>query len=470
MDTQTLHFQLHSEMNGLGEDLRLAKRAARMIERWNERPGVGFPQIFEDPAELEAAYRFFNNPTLGFELVLQPHINQTLCRCEKYSEILSIEDTTCFSFGGDAPRRGLGRINKNNQGFLAHTSLATTPEGIPLGVLGAELFLRAKKKTRKKLSQHRRRMSKDCESHRWLRLAMHVEQEVKIKSSVIHLMDREGDIYDNVATLISKKRRFVIRCAKNRSLVNDVSEGNLLFDSLNDLPIIYREAVTVSGRSESPYPDHRKLYPARDGRLADVEVTATQVTLKRTRNSSAELPPATTLHVVRVLEPSPPKGETKVEWILLTTEPIETEEDIRRIVNYYRKRFLIEEFFKAIKTGCSFESRQLETYHALSNALAMTIPIAWEMLLVRNATREHSDKLAKEWIEPLRLQVLSALSKRYKLTASPTLKDVAYAIAGMGGHLKRNGPPGWLTLRRGLEKLLIYEAAWIEATKRCDQS
>ncbi len=72
---------------------------------------------------------------------------------------------------------------------------------------------------------------------------------------------------------------------------------------------------------------------------------------------------------------------------------------------------------------------------------------------------------AKDWIDPLRLAVIAAMSKRYKLPDNPTVSDVAYAIAGMGGHLKRNGPPGWLTLRRGLETLLTYEYAWIEARR-----
>lgn len=165
----------------------------------------------------------------------------------------------------------------------------------------------------------------------------------------------------------------------------------------------------------------------------------------------------------------------------MTTEPISTEEEIRRVVAIYRHRWIIEEFFKAIKTGCGFMKRQLESYHALTNALAMTIPIAWFMLLLRCQSRTNQSMPAESIIDPFRLQVLIAHAKRYKLPESPTLRDVAYAIAGMGGWLKRNGPPGWLTLMRGFERLLTLEEGWIMArahsgeadgvsSETCDQS
>jgi len=97
------------------------------------------------------------------------------------------------------------------------------------------------------------------------------------------------------------------------------------------------------------------------------------------------------------------------------------------------------------------EGRQLESYQTLKIALALTLPIAWSMLLIR-------------------LKILIAHSVRYKLPTEPTLKDVAYAIAGMGGHLKQNGPPGWQTLMRGFERLLTLEEGWLMSRKTCDQS
>lgn len=457
------------EFDNLDADARLQKRASHIVERWSERPGFGFPQVFENPAELEAAYRFFSNAALSFAALLRAQVLETAKRCSGMSEILVLEDTTTFCFGGDTRREGLGRINRSNQGFLMHTALAVSLEGLPLGVAGAEPFVRLEPVNKKdKVPQHKRRGSPTCESHRWLSMALEVEQAFAGHTFPIHVMDREGDIYDCFSTLVDQQKRFVIRCARDRLLAD--KDNALLRDALEGLPLRYRDTVTVSPRAGSKLPDQRKLYPARDGRKAKVSIIATTVTVKRTRNSAKHLPANTALNIVHVFEPSHPAGEQPVQWTLLTSEPIETEADLRKVIEIYRRRWMVEEFFKAIKTGCAYEKRQLGSYHALKNALAMALPIAWNMLLLRHQSRDNATLSAKDWIDPVRLDVITAMSKRYKLPENPTVCDVAYAIAGMGGHLKRNGPPGWLTLRRGFEALLMYEYAWREAMKRCDQS
>jgi IS4 transposase len=106
----------------------------------------------------------------------------------------------------------------------------------------------------------------------------------------------------------------------------------------------------------------------------DASVGATTLTLRRP-NRRVSLPELLRLNVVRVWEPEPPPGEPAVEWVLLTTEPIATLEDLLRIVDRYRSRWVIEEFFKAIKTGCSYEQRQLGDYESLVNALALFAPM-----------------------------------------------------------------------------------------------
>jgi hypothetical protein len=145
---------------------------------------------------------------------------------------------------------------------------------------------------------------------------------------------------------------------------------------------------------------------------------------------------------------------------LVTTEPIETPEDIERVVDFYRARWLIEEFFKALESGCDFEGRQLETRAALLNALALFSAVAWRLLLLRSLAREHSDEPAEEALTEVQLKILRRESKRVALGASVTVREAYLAIAGLGGHLKRNGEPGWQTLGRGFEDLLQFERGW----------
>jgi hypothetical protein len=461
----------------LAVEPRLAARSRKILDKWQPRPGLGFPDIFSNPSELEAAYRFFGNPRLNFKALLAPHTQQSIERCTRHDgDILCIHDTSAFVFSTE--REGLGFINKNNRGFLGHFALAVShaPQGaaIPFGVVSGHTWARTVSRKDKGIPQHELRSSPDCESHRWLNTVKDVQSRFAGQKSPIHVMDREGDIYDNLSAMVKDKQRFVIRAMTNRKIEAEDKAYPLLFDALDGLPMRYRETISVTPRKGSRLPDQKKAYPKRDGRTAEVCVAATEVTLLRTRHAPSNLPKTTSIYVVHVFEPSPPENESPVEWILLTNEPIGSDDDIRRVVGIYRQRWMIEEFFKAIKSGCAFEKRQLETYHRLTNVLAMTIPLAWEMLLLRTQSRENSNLKASGIMDPKRLLFLHAVSKdakRYILPPDPTLTDVAYAIAGLGGHLKRNGPPGWQTLHRGYEKLLNMEQGWIIMSReRKDQS
>jgi len=117
---------------------------------------------------------------------------------------------------------------------------------------------------------------------------------------------------------------------------------------------------------------------------------------------------------------------------------------------------VIEDFFKALKTGCSFEKRQLESLHALSNALSVFSAVAWRLLLARAISRAYASARATSVLSKVELHLLT---HRLKLPKPPsTARDALFAVARLGGHLKRNGDPGWQTLGRGFEKLILLEA------------
>jgi hypothetical protein len=145
-----------------------------------------------------------------------------------------------------------------------------------------------------------------------------------------------------------------------------------------------------------------------------------------------------------------------VDWCLITTEAIETAEDVAAIVDAYRARWVIEEYFKALKTGCAFEKRQLETRTAILNALALFAPIAWQLLVLRQLSRDRTDTPADTVLSPLKLRVLQG-HKRTKLPEGATVREAMLAIAALGGHIKNNGDPGWIVLGRGYEDLLLLE-------------
>ena len=163
----------------------------------------------------------------------------------------------------------------------------------------------------------------------------------------------------------------------------------------------------------------------------------------------------------------PNGSEPPVDWVLATTEPIDSVAEIERIVDTYRSRWVIEEFFKALKTGCEFEKRQLESEHTLSNALGLLVPIAWQMLLLRSLSRSDETAPASDVLTETQVNVLAAFSPKFP--TRPTVRQAMLAIAGMGGHIKNNGEPGWIVIGRGFQHLLVLEAGW-KAAKRSDQS
>ena len=151
-----------------------------------------------------------------------------------------------------------------------------------------------------------------------------------------------------------------------------------------------------------------------------------------------------------------PEGAPPVEWRLITTEPVGTPEEAAAVVDAYRFRWTIEEYFKALKTGCGYEKRQLEGRSALLNALALFAPIAWQLLALRSLARDAGDTPADVLLSPLKLRVLQG-HKRTKLRLGATMREAMLAIAALGGHIKNNGDPGWIVLGRGFEDLLLLE-------------
>jgi hypothetical protein len=456
-----------SDLSALQTEPRLIRRAKQIVEKWREKPANSFPEMFEDEAGLAGAYRFFSNPSNSFEDLLAPHADASFERAGP-DVLLSLEDTTAFVFGGDVRREGLGRIIKDDQGFLGHFSLLASADGLrrPFGVGAAEPWVRFKEKNTRRRHSDIRRTDEERESLRWFRMVERVETLAAPEQDVIHVQDREGDIYNSVASMCAQDYRFVVRCIQNRRIEKNERGDRCVHDALEGLPVVGWMTVEISARPGSSLPERRKSHPPRKARTASVAMTATTLTLIRPRGAPEDWPERAQINVVHVFEPSPPAGEEPIEWILATTESTSMFEDIKRVISIYATRWLIEEFFKAIKTGCRYEARQLETYHALTNALALCIPIAWEMLTLRTLERTAPETPASEILAPDRLEVLKAMAKRYPLPEDPTTRDALIAIAGMGGFLIRNGRPGWLTLRRGYENLLTYEMAWRRARER----
>ncbi|MBI4816204.1 MAG: transposase [Deltaproteobacteria bacterium] len=183
--------------------------------------------------------------------------------------------------------------------------------------------------------------------------------------------------------------------------------------------------------------------------------------LKRPTYLRGTTPETLKLNVVHVLEPNPPEDEDPIQWLLYTSLPVGNSAEVEAVVDIYRARWTIEEFNKALKTGCKYESREFQTLHALLVVLAMTFPIACELLRLRSRARATPGAPASEILTETQLEVLRIMGP-YKLSPEPTASEALLAVA----HQKRNGEPGWLVLYRGMSELYTLTRGFEEGRKK----
>jgi len=436
-------------------DERLNKRLRMLVAGLAKDPSLSLPESF-DSAGLEAAYRFFSNVHVTPPEILASHFAATRARCEQ-GDFLIAHDSTTFSYRYDGEREGLGRAQRSNprsnQAFYAHLSLALAADGTrrPLGVAAFKTWVRGPVRS-------------GIEYQRWEEQIRSASAQSNGAKRAIHLADREADDYEMFCALIRDEHRFVMRCLSNR-LLEDPAGKIKLREHFAGLEATVEREVPLFRRTQRRTAILRKINPAREARLAKLSITAATVVLKKPtspRKHSKQPPQTQAINVVRVWEPSPPEGAEPVEWYLYTTEPIGTPEQQLAVVDYYRARWVIEEYFKAIKKGCEFEKRQLQDYESLANLLATFLPIAYRLLLIRTEAARAPEQSALTVVSQDELDVLRTLGRR-KLPPAPTAQDAYLAIAALGGHIKYNGDPGWLTLARGFEKLATLTEGWCAA-------
>jgi len=436
-------------------DERLNRRLGLLADQLARRPGESFPNALSD-AQLEAAYRFFGNDRVSPEAILAPHFRQSARRAWGHGRVLVVHDTTQFEFPGVSKRNGLGRlIHAKAQGFFGHFSLCLSADGAraPLGLLALETVFRLHKSIGHKNWTPAKSRG---ERARWLNCVEDSEALLGGRTEAIHVMDREADSYALLAAFTQNRRDFVVRAFQDRVLVGH-DEERLREVARAARPTLRRE-VPLSPRPKLPGPKGKRI-PARRSRIAQLSIAALAVELPQTSGGKDAESSTIQLNVIHVFEKSPPAGEPAVEWFLLTSLAIDTPEAIAFAVDCYRARWTIEEFFKALKTGCQYESRQLESAESLLNALAIFAPVAWRLLLLRYLARTGPKTPATAALSDQQLQVLRAVAKK-PLPSRPTTRDAMLAVAALGGHLKSNGDPGWLVLGRGMHDLLLLELGW----------
>ena len=439
-------------------DPRRSRRAVEIAERLAAEPEASLPAAMADRARLEGLYRHLGSEAVSFAGLLEPHLQKTARRVAEAGIAYAVHDTTACTFGGESKRSGLGMVNLKNQGFLAHVTLAVSADGtrLPLGVLAAELLVRTERKNTNRRHANVRKKDVHKESDRWGRAVEAAGARTPEPGTLIHVADREGDIYELMVALRGAGRRFIIRSAQDRAVdVGDVR--TYLRQAAQETPSQFTVEVPLSRRAKTPWP--RSAHPQREGRMAKLSVATLSLDLRRPQATLKTLPESVSVNLVHVFELRPPSGEPPVEWILLTSEPVARRAEIEAVIEGSRTRWTVEEYFKAVKSGCAFEARQLESFKTLSNLLAYTLVLAYALLLTRALARHPRTMPATELLSPTEIKVLRLVTRK-PLSEAPDVREALLAVAGLGGHLPSNGEPGWRILSRGWQRLRDYEAGF----------
>lgn len=444
-------------------DQRLNARAGSLLERLAANPAVSVNAACQGWSETQAAYRFFDNERVDPAKLLAPHRQATEQRMAEQSIVLVVQDTTELDYSAH-PAAGVGLLNKaERQGLYDHSHIAFTPERLCLGVLDAEFFSRTAE-TLGKTAERKRDPIETKESFRWLkgyRLACELSGQLPA-TQVVSVADREADIYD---VFLEAERHptlaeFIIRAKIDRSLPErDLEVGPHAYRKMR-AEIAASEAI-VSRLIELPQTPRRK---AREARLA---IRAGQLVVKPPHVRGRE--PHVTLRVVLVQEVDAPDDDTAIDWLLVTSLPIDSADDVLQVVDYYAARWAIEVFFRVFKTGCRVEEVQLETVERLLNCLMLYKVIAWRVMYLTYLGRECPELPCTavfaeiEWKPTWKIVV-----KKEPPADPPSLNAFLNVLATLGGYnaRKTDAPPGPQYIWSGLRRMTDFAIAWSAFQKK----
>lgn len=369
-------------------------------------------------------------------------------------EMIVVQDTSELFLGGRrAKANGYGPVGKGGgtRGLLLHAALAIDAgNDALLGLVDAQVWNRGKGK----VTARRSRATADKESQRWMSATAKAGEALSAAHSITVISDREGDIYEHFARRPANVE-LIVRASWDRQIKLTSGKSARLFAFGDSLPKVARFSATIPAA------------PGRKERAAQLVLRFSPVTVCRPHPSPApDLPDTIGLTMVDVREVSSTHDGKPIHWRLLTTRVLTTPDQARRIVDLYRKRWTIEEFFRTLKTaGFDIEEADIgEPEVMIKFVAAAAVAAVTIMQLVRARDGVTEEKLA-EGFEPGDQPVLEALSSQLEgATAKQknphprgTLAFAAWVIARLGGWTAYYGKPGPKVMRLGLEDFRLIK-------------
>lgn len=434
-------------------DVRLGRRLRQLVTQMAGAVGGPIPLACQDWANTKAAYRFLSNSDVCEGKILQGHFQSTASRVAAIDgPILVLQDTTEFSYErkkpeqvgiiGYAPskRETVGIARRHTIcGLLMHSSLVVTTEGLPLGLAAIKFWSRSKFKGTSALKRHinpTRVPIEAKESIRWLENMRASTALLGKGQRLIHIGDRENDIYEFFCAAGEAGTHFLVRTCVDR-LAGDGK--HTIAAEMADAPIAGRHMVEIA-----------------EGVTASLALKYKKIRVLPPIGKQKRYP-ALDLTIVHAQEQEVPENRSPIDWKLITDLPITSLEEAIEKLQWYALRWKIEVFHKILKSGCRAEEAKLRTAERLVNLLAIYCVLSWRIfwmtMITRTApTASPNIALTKDEINLIDRIVISRTGQPPPQQLSCYLTQ----IARLGGYLarERDPPPGNTVIWRGWSRLM----------------
>jgi Transposase DNA-binding/Transposase Tn5 dimerisation domain len=445
--------------NSRFKDARLGKRFRSLLDQLSSSPGGPIPLACQDWTNTKAAYRFLDNDRVSEAEILAGHFDATRDRFRATTgPILVLHDTTELTFHRD-DGRAIGHLTDSHVGtvsrprhhqvcgILMHSSLAVTPEGLPLGLSAIKFWTRDKFKGCTALKRHVNPTRVPIEYKESMCWIDNMHQSTALLADAgrcVHVGDRSSDIYELFCEAHDAGTHFVFRTCVDRC----AGDGeHTVADEMAEEQCKGLHKVEVLDR-------HGKMSEA----ILELRFRRVLVRPPRAKQSRYEPIKLTILHAT---ERGKPKGRDPIEWKLITDLPVTSRASAIEKLRWYALRWKIETFHKILKSGCHAEQSKLRTAERLVNLMAIFCILSWRIFWLTMVSRMTGSAKPNLAFTPLEIDLLNRLTtmRQPPQRPSPTLRDCVTRLATLGGYLARagDGPPGNMVIWRGMSRLTDIE-------------